>query len=197
MTRSTGRQSARARILETAYGLFYRQGYHATGINQIIEDSGVAKATFYNQFASKDDLWLAYAQERHRRELEEFRAAIRKYRTPRERFYAPLKVLVPWFKGNQYRGCPFQNLLAEVPQDGHPVQREAQVHKDALRNIFKEVALDLIEAHPEYARLDPEALAATYQLLFEGAIATSVTYRQLWPVEHAVASLKNYLHPKR
>lgn len=181
--------------MEAAYDLFYRQGYHATGINQIIEVSGVAKATFYDQFASKDDLWLAYAQERHRRELEEFRAEIRKYRTPRERFFAPLKVLIPWFKGNQFRGCPFQNLLAEVPLSGHPVQREAQVHKDSLRNIFKEVTLDLIDAHPEYAGLDPDATAATYQLLFEGAIATVVTYRQLWPVESALTALENFLRP--
>lgn len=191
MPRKTTDSKARARILRTAYDLFYRQGYHATGINQIIDESGVAKATLYQHFPSKDDLWLAYARQRHEIELEEILRQTRAFRTPLERFRAPLEMLIPWVKGTQYRGCPFQNLLAEVPLEGHAVQREARIHKDALRALFKELTLELKASNPrKYGRLDAEAVAATYQLLFEGAIAAAVTYRNLWPVNAALASLE-------
>lgn len=185
--------SARERILAVAYDLFYRQGYHATGINQIIDEAGVAKATLYQHFPSKDHLWLAYAKLRHRRELDEFVEEVEKFPTPLERFRAPLVVLIPWFKGTQYRGCPFQNLLAEVPSEGHAVQLEARAHKDSLRKLFTRLATELRDSSPEYSSLDPESVGLTYQLIFEGAIAAAVTYQKLWPVDAALGALDRLL----
>jgi len=181
------------KILNTAYDLFYRQGYHATGINQIISESGVAKATFYQHFPSKDNLWTAYAHKRHEDELEDFLRQVHAFNTPLQRFLAPLKILIPWFKGTQFRGCPFQNLLAEVTSPAHPVQIEARTHKDALRNLFKDLTSDLIHSNPKYAHLNPDTIAHTYQLIFEGTIATTVTYQALWPVDSAITAIKNII----
>src|SRR4051812_237735 len=58
--------SARTRLLDTATRLFYAEGIHAVGIDRIIAEAGVAKATFYNHFPSKDDLVLAYVQDQDR-----------------------------------------------------------------------------------------------------------------------------------
>lgn len=63
-------RNARERILDTAFDLFYRQGYFQTGINQIIEEAGVAKATFYNNFRSKEELCTEYLRERDKVEIE-------------------------------------------------------------------------------------------------------------------------------
>lgn len=77
--------SPRERILATAADLFANQGYRATGVNEVIDKQGVAKATFYNHFMTKDDLCLAYLQERNILELDGIKAHVASKLTPRSR----------------------------------------------------------------------------------------------------------------
>jgi AcrR family transcriptional regulator len=79
-------RAARERILETATDLFANQGYRATGINEVIDKSGVAKATFYHHFPTKADLCLAYLKTRNSSELNSIKDFIAKKRTPWSRF---------------------------------------------------------------------------------------------------------------
>jgi AcrR family transcriptional regulator len=183
----------RDRILEVAFDLFYRQGYRATGINQIIAESGVAKASFYDHFPSKDHLLSAYAVETSRRECEEMRAGTREYGDATERFLAPLRMLLPWFRDTHYRGCPFQNLMAEVPTNTPEVQQVAEQHRESIRELMRELFLELRKTMPELGSRDVEDVVATYLLLFEGAIATAVAYQADWPVEQAISALKRYI----
>jgi len=185
--------SVRERIMVTVFDLFYRQGYRTTGINQIIAQSGVAKASFYDHFPSKDDLLLAYAQEQARREFSELRSTVESKTDPQERFYAALNTLIPWLEATHFRGCPFQNLMVEVPAENEAVRQVGQDHRENLRTLFRDVTRYLVANDDRYKNLNVENVINTYLLLFEGAIAAAVAYRSIWPVEQAVSTLKQFM----
>lgn len=183
----------RERILKAAFDLFYRQGYRATGVNQLISEADVAKASFYEHFPSKDDLLLAYAEEQARLEYRQLKAAVESWSDPEDRFFAAFHVLYAWLKATEYRGCPFQNLVAEVSDHVGPVRKVAERHRENLKRIFAEAADYLKEWSPEYADLETGQLVNAYLLLFEGAIATAVAYRSHWPVDEAIKAMGRFL----
>ncbi len=185
MTAPSSAEPPRERILAKALELFYRQGYSHTGINQIIEEAGVARASLYHHFPSKEDLLLAYALETTRREIADIREQVQAKDTPLARFFGPWDILVPWFESTDYRGCPFQNMMADVPAEAIRVREVARQHRESLRAFFQELAFDLKNSSPKYRHLDPEQTALTSLLLFEGAIATAVAYRATWPIGQA------------
>ncbi len=186
---STTGQSPRERILSTAMDLFYRQGYTATGINQIIQKAGVARASFYDHFPSKVDLLVCYAVEMSRKEIAEIRADVLARPMARARFFAPLDLLSPWLESSNYRGCPFQNVMAEAPSDAIRVREVARQHRESLRIFFQELALDVKNSDPDFAHLNPETAAPMFLMIFEGAIALCVAYCETWPVEQARKTL--------
>jgi AcrR family transcriptional regulator len=101
----------RERILQSAHDLFYRDGIRATGIDRVIAESGVAKVTFYRQFASKDDLVLAFLDVRHERWMAWFVSALARHGgTPA----AIAPALGEWLSGADYRGCAFLNSVGEL-----------------------------------------------------------------------------------
>lgn len=186
----------RQRILDAAFELFYRQGYRATGINQVIAESGVAKASFYDHFPSKDDLLCAYIQEMARREMADLQAHLATLRTPRQRFFGLMNMIVPWMEATGYRGCPFQNIVAEAPPDDPRVRRIVSEHRQNVRRLLADLAREMLRERSKPGRVDPDELAATYQLLLEGAIALAATHREPWPVEHAIKELESRLKPR-
>jgi AcrR family transcriptional regulator len=183
----------RQRILETAIDLFYRQGFRATGINQVIKESGVAKASFYAHFPSKNDLFYEYAREMARRDLAQIQHEVRALPTARDRFFGPLRVLVPWFLESEWRGCPFQNIMPEIPPEDQRARSVTRHHKVNFRNYFRELAADLVAEEPELKGLDCTAIADTYLILFEGSLATAVGYQDAWPVDAAIRVLEKLL----
>ena len=182
-------KSPRDRILRTAMDLFYRQGYTATGINQIIGEAAVARASFYAHFPSKEDLLLAYATEMSRMEIGGLRSDVAALSTARERFFGPLEILPPWLVSSGFRGCPFQNVMAEVPPDAIKVWEVARQHRESIRAFIRELALDLKISDPAFGHLDPEKVATTYLMIFEGVISTCVAYRETWPIPLAKDTL--------
>jgi AcrR family transcriptional regulator len=101
----------RERILHAAHDLFYRDGIRATGIDRVIAESGVAKVTFYRQFASKDELILAFLDHRHERWMAWFVDALARHGgTPA----AIVPALGEWLSGAGYRGCAFLNSVGEL-----------------------------------------------------------------------------------
>src|SRR6201996_5810689 len=102
------------RILDTASRLFYEQGYHVTGINQIIEEADIARASLYNHFTSKTELLLAYLDRTHEewfRELDVFLAPVA---GPREKLLALFDFRIRRQQRNKYRGCNFNKITAET-----------------------------------------------------------------------------------
>ncbi|MEP6504448.1 MAG: TetR/AcrR family transcriptional regulator [Betaproteobacteria bacterium] len=103
--------SPRDRILRVAHDLFYRDGIRATGIDRVIAESGVAKVTFYRQFASKDDLILAFLAHRHERWMAWFAEALARHGGT---LAAVVPTLREWFCGDGFRGCAFLNSVGEL-----------------------------------------------------------------------------------
>jgi len=96
MVNSRTESEARLRILDTARDLFYRNGYRATGINEIIQKSGVAKATFYAHFPSKESLAYAYVESMNREELRVLEESMEKFSGPYEKLIGLVEFLIPW-----------------------------------------------------------------------------------------------------
>ncbi len=152
--------NARERLLDTAEDLFYTQGTRGTGVEQILQVSGVGRASFYRHFASKDELVVAVL--RRRRQLW---ATVT---VPRvlERGGHPLDmfdVLAERLEETAFRGCAFLNTLVEIPDPAEPAHREAVEQKDDQRDFFAR----LLAAHG-YAD-DDGALARQLLMLYDGA----------------------------
>jgi len=119
----------RERILNVAHDLFYRDGIRATGIDRVIADSGVAKVTFYRQFASKGDLVLAFLEIRHARWMAWFVDALARHGgTPA----AIAPALREWFAGGGYRGCAFLNSVGELGPALPAVVQATRRHKQDM-----------------------------------------------------------------
>ncbi len=133
-----GASPARRRLLDTATRLFYTEGIRAVGIDRIIAEAGVAKATFYNHFPSKDDLVLAYIEEMDR--LGRDAVSAFPEQPPRAKIAAIMGRISEAVTAGGWRGCPFLNAAAEYPDPASPVRqaidaRRAWYH-DSLRKLL-------------------------------------------------------------
>src|SRR5664279_1098703 len=165
MTSTKPPSEARARILDVASRLFYARGLRAVGVDTIIAESGVAKATFYKHFPAKDDLVLAYldrVDEAWTGQLH--RAAEAAGREPREQLVGLFDALDSACRGDGYRGCGFLNAAAEtVP--GTAVHERTVAHKQAVLVWMRGLAATGGAAHPG-------ALARSLSLLLDGGLAS-------------------------
>lgn len=187
-------QNPRDRILAVASELFFEQGYQATGVNEVIAKSGVAKATFYHHFPSKEDLCLEYLQSCNTNEYEAAVSSVRERSTARERFLAVIESTGPWLEANALRGCAFLNIVAEVPDPLSRLRREGQEHYERLRALVRRLARELIDSDPQrYGHLDPGTLAGDYIVVLGGAIAMSEIYHDLWPVKQGEEMVKRMI----
>lgn len=127
---------ARDRILATADRLFYAEGLHAVGVDRIIAEAAVAKATFYRHFPSKDALIVAYL----RRQSAEQRAvsATLPVGPSASRVQAVFASVVQLAGSPDYHGCPFVNAAAEFPDSQHPVRLAVREHRDWFRNLLQD-----------------------------------------------------------
>jgi len=129
---------ARDRILQVASELFYKQGYRATGINEVIDKSGVAKATFYNHFPSKDDLGMAYLSELVGYELSAFDQVLSSTKGAAKRFLVPLEWVRMWLRETQFRGCAFLHTVAEFPDPDNPLRQHGKrFYKSAQQRLLQ------------------------------------------------------------
>ncbi|MEV4344236.1 TetR/AcrR family transcriptional regulator [Actinoplanes sp. NPDC049596] len=159
---STARKpSARERLLTAADELFYAEGIHTVGIDRIIERAGVAKASLYSTFGSKDELVRAYLEGRHGLRRGRLLKGLERFEDPRERVLGVFDVLDELAGSPDFRGCPFYNASAEgVP--GGPVQEVSDSSRAWTRGLFVELAR-------EAGAKDPAAFAAQMVVLYDGA----------------------------
>jgi AcrR family transcriptional regulator len=160
-------KTARERVLEAAEDLFYREGVRAVGIDTIIARSGVAKMSLYRNFASKDDLIVAYLEERNRQFFAWWdRVVGTQDAVPRTRLRGLIEATIEKVRRPGYRGCPFLNTAAEFPHAAHPARAVIAAHKKEVR----ERLMDLCQA------LDacrPEALTTQLIVLMDGVYASA------------------------
>ncbi|MFD9130552.1 TetR/AcrR family transcriptional regulator [Kitasatospora sp. NPDC059571] len=157
------RSEARERLLETASGLFYAEGVQAVGVDRLIAAAGVTKATFYRHFPGKDELVLAYLQQRDRDIRARFGAAAATVHDPRQTLQLLVDTLADEICGPGFRGCPFINAAAEYPDPGHPVRQAVSEHRRWFRSALAGLAADC--GHPE-----PDTAAGILVLLRDGSM---------------------------
>jgi AcrR family transcriptional regulator len=186
--------SPRERIMQVAADLFYRQGYRATGINEVIERSGVAKATFYKHFPSKEELGRAYIDSMREAEEQYLAQSVAQAKTPRERLLSVIGSLAPWLQKTHFRGCPFINMASEIPDPDNPLRGPGKTIYTSARATVRTLAEELIASDPErYRRMETEKLTNDYMLLYVGAVALAEIYQNLWPVEHALEAARRLI----
>ena len=156
--------STRERLIEKAIDLFYSQGFHATGLDQLLGEVGVTKQTFYNHFRSKDDLAVAAVERRDRRELRALFEGIqqRAGRDPKASLLSIFDVVHEWFSDPSYIGCIFIHACAEFPSKHDPVHQAAAGHWTHARSAF-------LRWSTEAGASDPEALTDELIQLLQGA----------------------------
>lgn len=160
-TTEPARRSARERLLDAANELFYNEGTHTVGIDRIIEHAGVAKASLYNTFGSKEELVKAYLQSRHARTTERLDAAVDAHTDPVERVLAIFEAQGAMFAAPNFRGCAFISASAEAPPGGL-VEQAADDYRDDIRTLFTRLA------HEAGAR-DPATLGHQLHMIYDGA----------------------------
>ncbi len=159
----------RQRLLKIASDLFYRKSIRAVGVEEIVQQAGIAKISLYRNFASKDELVVAYLEDRNAaywKEIDEVLAA--HPNNPRKQ----LKDLMTYVSERStepgYRGCPFINYCGEFAEHDHPGHRVAEANK----REWRERLLKLAKA---VGAPSPKTLADGWFLLVEGAYAISQT----------------------
>lgn len=169
--------SPKERILATASGLFHQQGYNSTGINQIISEAAVAKASFYDHFKSKDELCIAFLTARHEYWFSELNTFCSKSKGTKQRLLAAFDFIIYMNEREDFRGCSFLNILSEISRDQASILSIIQAHKNDLRKFFENEDLgDSISDH--------------IYLLFEGSIIES----QLFNSNELVYKSKEIVH---
>lgn len=129
---------ARQRVLDAASRLFYAEGIHAVGVDRIVTEAGVTRATFYRHFPGKEDLVRCYIQEWDARVRAEARAALAAL-TPDQLLPLLVARLGQEMCGPGFRGCPFINAAAEYPDPDHPVARAIAEHRTWFRALLAEL----------------------------------------------------------
>ncbi len=160
-------------MLETVTRLFHQQGYNATGVNQIVAESGVVKSSVYQNFGSKEGIAIAYLNERHRYWFESLYDHIAVKRTGRETVLAAFDFICLMNAKEDFQGCAFLNLSSEISKENITIREVITNHKNDVRIFFQEQL--------KYSEVNADAV----YLLFEGALTESKLFRADWPVEAA------------
>lgn len=164
--------TVRNQIMDTASRLFYDQGYNNTGINQIIEEAGIAKASLYQHFRSKEDLLMEYLELAGIRMYDRLLTASEKQSDPAGKISAIFDELGLMTQRKGYNGCRFLNIIAEIPSNNERVKEQVKAQKEGIRELLKEVVKPL----------QKESLADELYLLFEAVLISSKVHGEAWPL---------------
>jgi len=154
------KRSPRARLLQAASELFYAEGVQSVGIDRVIERAGVAKASLYSTFGSKEGLVCAYLDARHEETLARLRSAVAATEDPIERLLAVFDAQARLFHTPDFHGCAFTAAATEAPSGGR-IDAAAQSYRHDIHVLFNELAV--AAGVP-----DPELLASQLQLVYDG-----------------------------
>lgn len=161
------RIGGRERVLDTAYELFSRRGIRDVGVDELIERAGVAKATLYRHFPSKDDLVAAFLERREQRWTRDWveAEACRRGASAEERLLAIFELFDEWFHEESFEGCSFINVLLEMGTQ-HPTGQLSVQHLENIRSIVRRLA-------EEAGLRDPVSFAHSWHILMKGSIVAA------------------------
>jgi AcrR family transcriptional regulator len=159
--------STRERLVGAAGDLFYRDGFHAVGLDRLLDTVGVTKTTFYNHFESKEQLILEVLKHHDRWWRESFQQMLRDIGgdEPAGQLRAVPDALEALFRTDSFNGCIFVNVSVEFPLPHDPIHQAAMEHKHMMEMILRDLAL-------RARARDPVALAEQLSMIMEGAYVT-------------------------
>lgn len=165
--------SKRDELIDAAMRVFYRGGFHASGLDKILIEAGISRMTLYNHFKSKDDLIVAAL----RRRDEIFRNNMMRFvesatADPLGRILAVFDFHEQWFTGKEFFGCMFINASAEFADPHSAVRRVASDHK-------REIIRYLAELCQQAGLANPGTMAEELNLLIEGSIVNAQVIGQV------------------
>lgn len=178
----------RERIVDAAYDLFAHRGVRDVGINELISRSGVAKATFYRHFASKDDVVLAFLEQRDR--MWTVNAIVgearRRADTPEQQLLAIFDVFSDWFRRTDFEACSFINVLLEMGST-HPLGRASIDYLAKIRGHVKQLADEAgLQRTEDFSRSWHILMKGSIISAAEGDLEAGQRARQLagWLIDH-------------
>lgn len=164
--------SPRERLLTAGSDLFCRLGFHAVGVDAIVEKAGTAKTTLYKLFGSKESLVEAVLEREGRAWRDWFIGALDDGEAaPRERLDRIVPLLRAWFAQDRFYGCPFINAVGEHDKGDDRMRRLALAHKGAVLNRIETLLR-------EAGAADPEGLSHQVGLIIDGAIVAALVTRK-------------------
>ncbi|APW38665.1 TetR family transcriptional regulator [Rhodoferax koreense] len=155
------RVSARDKLLASATALFYEEGFNAVGIDRVIAHAGVAKASLYDCFGSKEELVRSYLDQRHAARQARISEGLAQFKTPRERLLGVFDLLEKLVVETGFRGCAFVKADAQAKADSS-VRAVLDEARAWMRELFTGLARDAGVA-------DAEGLARQLVILYDGA----------------------------
>jgi AcrR family transcriptional regulator len=167
--RETRPSEARLRLLTTAARIFYAEGIHAVGVDRLVAEAKVTRATFYRHFPGKEDLVLAYLREVDRMDRAVVDAAIAANPSPVDGILAIAGSIAQGIRSSGFRGCAFLNAAAEYPDTTQPVHQEIIAHRQWFLDTLTMV---MARVHGETA--DPAA--RHFVMLRDGAMAAGCLF---------------------
>jgi AcrR family transcriptional regulator len=162
---SVGEHSpARSRLLETASRLFYTEGLHSVGIDRIVAEAHVTRATLYRHFPSKNQLVIAYLSEVDNAVRAQLAKAAAREKSSADVLRAIGESIAADITAPGFRGCAFLNAAAEYPDPAHPVHRTVLIHREWFLRTITDL---LTHAHATA----PDPTARHFIMLRDGAMA--------------------------
>lgn len=155
---------ARSRLLETASRVFYAEGIHAVGVDRIVAEAQVTRATFYRHYPSKESLVVAYLNEAHHAIRDEVDTAVAAGLPAADTIRRVSTSITRDIKSPGFRGCPFLNAVAEYPDPDHPVHLAVLAHRQWLLDTVTALLAKIRE-------LPSEPAAHHFVMMRDGAMA--------------------------
>ncbi len=178
------------RILQTASKLFYFQGFNQTGINQIIAEAGVAKASMYQHFRSKEDIAVAYLIERHAMWMRQLSNFVSVEKDPKDKIISCFDYLIERVTEVNFRGCGWQNIITDLPEDHYKIRNQVLLHKNDVRAWIKATLKEV----KEYSNEEADTLGDEIVILLEGAIIQSQIQKDIWPIHSGKSVCKKIIN---
>ncbi|MCO6357813.1 TetR family transcriptional regulator [Roseivirga pacifica] len=167
------------RLIETASDLFYNKGYNRTGINEILEKSGVAKASMYQHFRSKEEIGVEYLKHMDAEAHKKLGAKINAKPQGPERVMAIIEHVSEFFDSGTFRGCWSLNTIAEISQEDKLMMAEILKQKREMKAFTYRLVVDNLNAR------EPEVIANQLYLIYESALMEARVFNEKWPIEVA------------
>jgi len=166
-------------IITSAGNLFYSQGYNSTGINEIISKCGIAKATLYSHFKSKEDICKAYLKQRHNTFIARLKNYVEQRNTGRPKLLAIFDLLRDMYLDEDFQGCWGIKTLGELSPDQTTILAVIQQQKKELLLYLGEIVGDNIS---NLSKAETEKISGGIYMLYESAVTESHLFKNDWPI---------------